>query len=125
MNILLPTFEIKEGKIDEFNKIVEMNSDDAYSYATIKYACTWGNLMEKLMSEENTLEDIWEKASHDADTEGITGFMYGFATKILCEFWKHGEELRCLHNRNVQIGDEGEKANKNGGVLNPALLNIG
>lgn len=26
---------------------------------------------------------------------------------------------------NSQIGDEGEKANKSGGVLNPALLTIG
>jgi hypothetical protein len=36
-----------------------------------------------------------------------------------------GEELRRWHNKDVQIGDEGEKANETpGAVLNPALLTI-
>jgi len=32
--------------------------------------------------------------------------------------------LRKWHNIKTQIGNEGEKANASGGVLNPALLNI-
>jgi hypothetical protein len=35
------------------------------------------------------------------------------------------EELRRWHNLRTQIGDEGEKANEDGGVLNPALLRVG
>jgi len=33
--------------------------------------------------------------------------------------------LRRWHNKENQIGTEGDKANESGGVLNPALLSIG
>jgi len=39
--------------------------------------------------------------------------------------WAHGEALRLWHNLKYQLRDEGEKANETGGVLNPALLNLG
>lgn len=71
------------------------------------------------------LADIAEGASHVADNEGITGFMYGCAVRILASCWRHGEELRRWHNVKYQIGTEGEEANERGGVLNPALLTIG
>lgn len=49
--------------------------------------------------------------------------------EISCEvrkgFLEHGEELRRWHNLDTQIGDEGEKANKGKGVLNPAIMKIG
>lgn len=64
-------------------------------------------------------------ASHTADTEGVTGFMYGCAVTQLYWHWVHGEELRRWHNLDTQIGDEGEKANESGGVLNPAILTFG
>lgn len=51
--------------------------------------------------------------------------MYGCAVSILSQVWIHGEELRRWHNLDSQIGTEGEKANESGGVLNPAVLNIG
>lgn len=62
---------------------------------------------------------------YSSHTEGITGFMYGCAVSALAHFWAHGEALRRWHNLDTQIGTEGEKANESGGVLNPALLNIG
>ena len=68
--------------------------------------------------------DVANECSNEADTEGITGFMYGAAVSVLASCWEHGEELRRWHNLKTQIRDEGEKANESGGVLNPALLNI-
>lgn len=100
-------------------------NDDGYGACAVRYAARWANLMEKRMSEGSTLPDCADKASHDADTEGVTGFMYGCAVGILAKTWKHGEDLRRWHNLKSQIGTEGEKANESGGVLNPALLNIG
>ena len=44
---------------------------------------------------------------------------------MLAQCWVHGEALRRWHNRDTQIGTEGDKANESGGVLNPALLTIG
>lgn len=101
------------------------NNTDFYGAGVYAYAEAWANLMEKKMSEGKKLEDIAKHASHEADTMGITGFMYGCAVSILSKCWEHGEALRRWHNLDTQIGKEGEKANETGGVLNPALLSFG
>ena len=105
-------------------KAVEVNKDDSYSNAVTIYAESWADLMENRMAEGKSLAEVADKASHDANVEGITGFMYGCAVSILSQVWEHGEELRCWHNLKMKLGKEGEKANESGGVLNPALLNI-
>jgi len=43
---------------------------------------------------------------------------------ILSKCWVYGETLRKWHNLEAQISDEGEKANRDGGVLNLAILNL-
>lgn len=111
---------------------------DPYGNACITYMERWANLMEAKIDAAPTIpNDTTEKlvertikacardTSHEADTEGITGFMYGAAVSILSQVWEHGEALRRWHNLNTQLGNEGERANESGGVLNPALLNIG
>ena len=102
---------------------VEKNQD-GYGSGVIRFAARWANLMEAKMVKGAKLKDIADKCSHEADVEGITGFMYGAAVSILSQVWEHGEELRRWHNLSTQLGDEGEKANKSGGVLNPALLSV-
>lgn len=81
--------------------------------------------MEGRIAKGETVAVCAKEMSHLADTEGITGFMYGCAVSILSQVWVHGEELRRWHNIETQIKDEGEKANESGGVLNPALLCVG
>lgn len=110
---------------DGWDKTVAANDDGGYGRAVMVYAAQWANLMEERLDRGERLADIAEQTSHLADTEGITGFMYGCAVSILSKVWKHGEELRRWHNLKTQIGNEGEKANESGGVLNPALLKIG
>lgn len=100
------------------------NNTDLYGKACVDYAKTWAELMERLMEKGEKLEEIAQQSSHDANTDGITGFMYGAAVSMLSQCWKHGEALRQWHNLDTQISDEGEKANKEGGTLNPALMNI-
>lgn len=107
-----------------WKKWVKANKD-SYGKGVITYAERWADLMEAKMSEGSNLEKIAGDASHEADTEGITGFMYGAAVNVLLTAWVHGEQLRKWHNLETQLGYEGEKANEDGGVLNPALLNIG
>lgn len=109
---------------DSWNQFVAANTDP-YGSACVRYAKAWAEQMEMLMGDGATVEQCAKKASHDADTEGITGFMYGCAVSMLAKCWKHGEALRRWHNRDTQIGTEGDRANETGGVLNPALLNIG
>ena len=98
---------------------------DEYGSAVIRYAERWADMMEAAVDAGAKLEDIAESTSREADTEGITGFMYGAAVWSLAEAWQHGEQLRRWHNLATEIGDEGKRANETGGVLNPAMLNLG
>lgn len=107
-----------------WNRFVEANRDP-YGRQVVSYSELWADLMEGRMKDGEPIADMAEETSHEANTTGITGFMYGCAVSVLSQCWEHGEELRRRHNLDSQIADEGEKANKSGGVLNPAILSIG
>ncbi len=100
------------------------HNKDPYGKACVQYASNWMLLMQLELEHGKKLEDIAELTSREADTEGITGFMYGCAVSMIAKCWKHGDQLRRWHNKLTQIGTEGDAANESGGVLNPALLNI-
>ena len=99
-------------------------NQDSYGKGIKDFAERWANLMETKIKSGKQLDDFAKATSHDADTDGITGFMYGCAVGLLSQTWEYGEQLRRWHNIDTQIGEEGKKANKSGGVLNPALLGI-
>ena len=101
-----------------------VNRKDFYGTGIYTYAKDWATLMEARIEQGETIEDMADVTRHEADTDGITGFMYGVSVSILSQCWKHGEELRQWHNLKIQLGDEGEKANREGGVLNPALMSV-
>lgn len=100
-------------------------NQDGYGGGVVTYAERWARLMQTEMTNGKKLEDVADATSHEADLEGITGFMYGCAVSTLARCWKYGDQLRRWHNLSTQLGNEGEKANESGGVLNPALLSIG
>ena len=116
--------KILSNKEIEYKDWYDKN-DDPYGKACLIFAERWAELMEEAIAKGEKLELVAKQLSHDADEEGITGFMYGMAVSILSSVWIHGEKLRIWHNLNTQISNEGEKANESGKVLNPALLNIG
>lgn len=115
--------KIRKGK-NQWAECVKNNSDP-YGLATVQYAERWAELMETKLATGKSIEGCAKTTSHDADTDEITGCMYGYAVLILSAVWVYGEALRIWHNLDTQIADEGEKANQTGGVLNPALLNLG
>jgi len=114
---------IRKGKKREYNKGLK-NNQDPYGLAVFEYAERWADMMEAGIKDNQDLTvsefiDIYaDRLSHDADTEGITGFMYGCAVSILSQAWIYGEELRIWHNK--QYGVENSD-----GVVNPACLVIG
>jgi hypothetical protein len=116
--------KIKQGTQDEYDAYKKLTSGDGYSLGVVTYAERWASMMEEEMKAGFSIADCAKKTSHAADTEGITGFMYGCAVSALAEFWEHGEELRRWHNLDTQIRDEGERANRDGTVLNPAMLTL-
>ena len=115
--------KLKAGTETEYEQYKAKNTD-SYGGRVVSYGEEWANLMEARLAKGEKIVDMAKATSHEADTDGITGFMYGCAASALAHFWEHGEALRLWHNLDTQIGNEGEKANESGGVLNPALLNI-
>lgn len=116
--------QIIEEQKANYQEGFDLNSDP-YGRRCYTYAQEWADLMEEQIAKGMKLEDIARSTSVVADTDGITGFMYGMAVNILAHCWIYGEQLRCWHNLATQIRNEGERANESGGVLNPAILNIG
>lgn len=114
---------MKYADESKWNDFVAKNQD-SYGAGVVRFAERWANLMEAKMDSGAKLEDIAAATRREADSEGITGFMYGCAVSTLAQTWIHGDTLRRWHNLDTQIGNEGERANTSGGVLNPALLNI-
>lgn len=112
--------------VDEegWNKF-KSNNTDGYGGRVVRYAEEWSRLMQTRLSNGETIPQCADELSRLADDDGITGYMYGCAVGVLAKVWKHGEALRRWHNKETQIGTEGDKANESGGVLNPALLSIG
>ena len=69
-----------------------------YSRATLEYAETWARLMQIGIAEAGgKLDGANVKVTSDeADTEGITGFMYAYARNTLLQVWKYRDQLRRL-----------------------------
>ena len=107
--------EYKDGQSEEWKKAYDINKDDPYGKECFDYAERWANQMEEKISDGSELKDIAESTSHSADTNGITGFMYGMAVSILSQMWTHGEELRKWHNKEYNQPEAK-------GVVNPAIV---
>ncbi len=112
--------KILKGKEKEYKDWFDKNSD-SYSRACFTYAERWAEMLEKLIVElpqspQMIIIENAEWTSHETDTEGITGFMYGCAVNILSQCWEYGEFLRKWHNK--EYGYDGD------GVVNPAILTV-
>ena len=108
--------KIKKGLEKEWETDKKANQDP-YGNAVIEVTENVGNLLDKGLSAEKALN----KGIKDS---GITGFQSGCMAGLLSKYHPRGEEFRKWWNLSNQSQDEGEKANKEGGILNPAILNI-
>lgn len=91
---------------------------DGYGGAVYEFAKNWALLMQLEISKGKSIKDIAGETSHQADTVGLTGFMYGAAVSVLSACWMHGEDLRKWHNKEYGVSEDKE------GVVNPAILTI-
>ena len=110
---------IKQG-MEEWWQTGLDNNQDFYGSGVYDFAARWADLMEAdieaVGDAQKAIVANAEKRSSEADTDGITGFMYGCAVSILSQAWEYGEILRKWHNR--EYGYEGD------GCVNPAILTI-
>lgn len=111
--------KIRPGMEEEYRKGYN-NNLDPYGHAVYVFLERWAELMEKDINvsgdPKKAIVNFAEVRSREADTEGITGFMYGCAVNILSHCWEYGEILRKWHNKEYKY--EGD------GVVNPAILTI-
>ena len=112
--------KIVKGKEQEYKDWYEKNNDQ-YGRACFTYAERWAEMMEEKIkaSEDDEMKVIVDNAkqlSYEADTEGITGFMYGVAVSILSQCWEYGECLRKWHNKDYEYDGDG--------VVNPAVITV-
>lgn len=109
--------QFKEGMRERYEKGFANQEGDPYGERCFTYARDWANLMERQVARGAAVSDIADKTSHAADTDGITGYMFGTAVAILADCWVYGEELRKWHNKSW-----GQPESK--GVVNPAILHV-
>lgn len=114
--------QIAAGQEQAYAQYKELNSKDSYSKGVVDFGERWADLMEKEIAQGKTVVEIAEEASHKADTDGITGFMYGAAVSALSQFWAHGKDLAKWHNR--QYLPEVDAATEEGGTVNPAIITV-
>lgn len=100
------------------------NNQDGYGAAIVHYAERWARLMEAEIDRNpkatyaigtGVFAEIAERTSHEADIEGITGFMYGAAVSMLADVWIYGDQLKRWHNNEYGQPDAQ-------GVVNPAVM---
>ena len=96
---------------------------DSYGGACVLVA---ERVMELLDNEPGDFDatNLVQRADKDTDG-GLTGFMAGAVASMVSQCHSRGEEFRREWNGETEIGDEGKRVNESGGVLNPALLNVG
>lgn len=108
--------ELELSDVEGWNKSREANQDP-YGAAALDYAEGWAKLMQIEIAKGKTIEQCYDYTQEELGFLGITGFMFGCAVSILSQTWKHGEELRKVHNK--KYGKEDKV-----GVVNPAVLTL-
>lgn len=105
-----------------WRRVLAVNTDRC-GRVIISLARQWACLMEARMATGDILEACAREMFVLADNKkGVTSTMYTHAVFILSQVWIHGERLRRWHNSRNQIGHEGERANKSGGVRTSSFL---
>lgn len=107
---------VKPGLEAQYEEYVNKNYD-FYGNGVIVAAALWAKAIDD--------GEPFENAIRAADKMGITGFMAGCAAESIAHYHPRGDEFRRWWNKKHQIKDEGDKANDDGTILNPAILSIG
>lgn len=111
------------GGMAIWGQLREKNAD-FYGKGVVDFAERWADLMEKRMAKGAKLAEIADACSSEADTEGITGFMYGAAVQTLAQTWAYGEDLRRWHNNVYDPENKSGANDRPGATINPAILVI-
>lgn len=109
--------ELELSDAEGWNKSREVNSD-GYGAAALDYAEGWAKLMQIEIAKGKTVAECYDYTQKGLGFLGITGFQFGCAVSVLSQTWKHGEELRKVHNKKYGVSEEKK------GTVNPAVLTL-
>jgi len=84
--------------------------------AIVDYSERWARLMQMRLINAETLEDIAQETSHEANIDGVSITMHFHAVWLLSGSWKYGEELRLWHNKKCGVSKD------TGDVVDPSLI---
>lgn len=110
------SFKIKKDKEKEWADFVKKNSKSAYEAFIVESTKIVGHYLDQGKTPEQSLDKI--------NDLGLTSFQIGCVAATIAKFHQQGEEFRRWWNIKYQLKNEGEEANKKGGILNPAILKI-
>lgn len=110
--------ELELSDVEGWNKSREVNSD-GYGGAALDYAEGWAKLMQIEIAKGKSIAECYDYTQKGLGFLGITGFQFGCAASVLSQTWKHGEELRKVHNKKYGVSEEKK------GTVNPAILSVG
>ena len=117
-------FKNEEQK-EIWGSIIKANTD-GYGMAVCKYAIQWATMMEQLIDNDIALPDAAEETRYSAARGlGLTIAQANFATKMLSQCWKYGEELRDWYNKKYLSKEDYEKAKEEGSIVQTHLFSIG
>ena len=88
------SFRVKPELKEAYQEFRTKVCGDFYSTGILRYAERWAAMMEDKIEAGATVAEAAEATHHLADTENISGFMYGQAVNLLSDYWEHGDELR-------------------------------
>ncbi len=102
-----------------WKKWIKANEKDPMGKACIDLVC---RVMQILDEEPDEFDDnaLIYKAVLEIKSSNLSLFMVGHVAFIVSKCHSCGEEFRRVWNLDIQMHDEGAKANKGGSVLNPA-----
>jgi hypothetical protein len=93
-------------------------NSDGYGGAAIDYAEGWAKNMQIEIAKGKTVAECYDYSQKGLGFLGITGFQFGCAVSVLAQTWKHGEELRKVHNKKYGVSEDKK------GTVNPAILTV-
>lgn len=105
--------QIIESKKEEYQKYVEVNSQDDYSKCCMDAGEVFGNALDAGSTPDEANAEMCKSEAG----QGLTGFMASMIFQAIARFHPRGEEVRVWWNR--QCGVEVDE-----GIANAAVLNV-
>ena len=120
--------KLKDGTSEEYETYKKNNSKDPYSARVFTFGDEWASLMDaRLATGEELTKEMMDETAKKADTDGITGYMYGAAASAIVHFWEHGEKFQVVFNSQYMTKEKAEALAKEkpGATVNPAIVTVG